>query len=558
MPRILIASLEQTRPFAQKLLDQLSKYYQSIGLLSDDMTVATQSIPVADLLVVVVGENWKTDIAQSAVQFSAIADALRRSDLPVITVLADGATMPPVTELAPEHRALAYMSLFKLAQNDQFDAESLNLARQMADYIKETSPEGYRAQTGRAIAPKKRSSVPVNLLIVLIALIFGVAVVAIPRMRGVVNNATLTLTPRFNETASARITGRDFQLGVAAGLTGINDQRGQELLNGVELALLDRPSLLVGNKSHPIDLITQDTTCTASGGINVANTFIASPDLVAVIGADCEESCKAGADLYDRAGITTISPACTSPILTQADNPSFYRTIPSHAYTAIASAQTALSTGWTSAVIIHDEQLSGAQLAIAFRNEYEAGGGNATFITIETTTFSMTNLVEQITQANPQVVYFAGRDTTLIELRAMLALEMPLMGGLITSETDFLANSGTSADNIILAVLNAPNNPQLDALRQKYIAQFGAEPTSLAYAYAYDATIMLLDTAEKVAIDENGVLFVDRYALRQALLSYDGAGITGQIACGGDGDCAELGYTVYTIQNGELIIFGGA
>jgi branched-chain amino acid transport system substrate-binding protein len=465
--------------------------------------------------------------------------------------------MPPVTELAPEHRALAYMSLFPLAQDEKWNAETLNLARQMAEYIKETSPEGYRAQTGRAIAPKKRSSVPVNVLIVLVALIFGVAVVAIPRSRGVNNNATLTLTPRFNETASARLTGRDFQLGVAAGLTGINDQRGQELLNGVELALLDRPSLLVGDKVHPIDLITQDTTCTASGGITVANTFIASPDLVAVIGADCEESCKAGADLYDRAGITTISPACTSPILTQADNPSFYRTIPSHAYTAIASAQFALANGWNTAVIIHDEQLIGGQLASAFRDEYESAGGTITFITIETTTFSMTNLVAQITEANPQAVYFAGRDATLVELRAMLPAELPLIGGLIISEAQFLADVGISADNIILAVLNAPNNPRLDALRQKYIAQFGTEPSSLVFAYAYDATIMLLDTAEAVATDENGLLFVDRYALRQALLDYAGAGVTGQLACAGDGDCAELGYTVYTIQNGELVIFGG-
>lgn len=555
MPRILIASVDQTRPFAQKLLESLSKYYQSIGLLSDDATTATQSITVADLLVVVISENWKSDIAQNRIVFNALADALRRSDLPVIAVLADGATMLHITDLAPEHRAIAYMTMFNIRQDDTFEAETLNLARQMAEYIKTTSPEGYSAQTGRTITPPKRSGVPVNLFIVIIALILGIAVVVIPRMRGVNNNATPTLTPRFNETVSARITGRDFQLGVAAGLS--NGVRGQELLNGVELALSERPTILVGNKSHPVDLITQDTACTASGGITVANTFIASPDLVAIIGADCEETCKSGVDFYDRAGISTISPACTSPILTQGENPSFYRTIPSQAYTAIASAQFALAQGWTSAVIIHDEQLVGEQFANAFRDTYEAGGGEVIFTNIETMTFSMNSLIQTITEANPSVVYFAGRETTLVELRAALASEIPLIGGLLISETQFLQTAEGNPDNIILVSLNTPQNATLDALRERYIARFGTEPTSNLYAYAYDATIMLLDSAEKVAIDENGVLYIDRYALREALLGYDGVGATGKITCGGDGDCAELAYTVYTIQNGELINFGG-
>ena len=555
MPRILIASVDQTRPFAQKLLESLSKYYQSIGLLSDDATTATQSIAVADLLLMVIGENWKAEIAQNQTVSDALADALRRSDLPLIAVLADGATMPPITDLAPEHRAIAYMSMATIHQNEAFESETLNLARQMAEYIRDTSPEGYSAQTGRAIPPKKRSSVPVNLFIVIIALILGIAVVVIPRMRGVNNNATPTLTPRFNETASARITGRDFQLGVAAGLN--SGVRGQELLNGVELALSERPTILVGNKSHPIDLITQDTTCTASGGITVANTFIASPDLVAVIGADCEETCKSGVEFYDRAGISTISPACTSPILTQGENPSFYRTIPSQAYTAIASAQFALAQGWNNAVIIHDEQLVGGEFATAFRDTYEAGGGQVVFTNIETMTFSMNSLIQTITEANPSVVYFAGRETTLVELRAALASQIPLIGGLLINETQFLQTTEGNPDNIIIVSLNAPQNSTLDALRERYIARFGSEPTSDLYAYAYDATIMLLNSVEKVALDENGVLYIDRYALREALLDYDGVGATGKIICGGDGDCAELAYTVYTIQNGELVTFGG-
>jgi len=557
MPRILIATLDQTRPLAESLLAKLNQYYQSIGLLSDDNQVATQSIAVADLLLVVMGADWTKHISDNTVQFDAIANALRRSDLPIITVLADGATMPPVADFAPEHRAIAYMSQAKIARNESFDADALTLARQMAGYIQETSPEGYAAQTGkRAISPKKRSGIPVNVLIIIMALLFGVLIVAIPRLRNASSGANPTPTPRFNETVSARITGRDFQLGVSAGLGNSNDARGQEILNGVELALSQRPSVVVNDLAHNIDILVQDNGCTAGGGIDVANNFISSPDIVAVIGAGCEEACKSAVGLYDRAGISTISPACTSPILTQDNHPSFYRTIPSADYSAIGSAQFAIANGWMTAVIISDEQLVGIQLANAFESTYSSGGGTSTRINIETTTFSMTTLVNQIIEANPMVVYFGGRESTLVELRANLPETLPLIGGLLINENQFVTNFGAQADTIYIAVSNSPDTPRLAQLRQQYVAQFGIEPTSLIFAYAYDATNMLLNAVEQIATDENGLILVDRFALREALKTYIGDGVTGQIACDADGDCAELTYTVYTIQNGELVAVG--
>lgn len=556
MPRILIASLNHTRPFAEKLLDKLTQYYQSIGLLSDDKQVATQSIAVADMLLVVMDSQWINHIADDAVQFDALTDALRRSDLPIITVLVGDATTPPVTQFPPEHRALAYMSKVAIAEGEAFDVDALTLARQMAGYLKETSPEGYKAQTGRPISTKKRSGVPVNVLIIIVALLFGVLIVAIPRIRNNSATATPTNTPRFNETVSARMAQRDFQLGVSAGLSNRADVRGQELLNGVELALLDRPNVYIQDLAYPIDLLVQDNACTALGGIDVANTFIASPDVLAVIGAGCEEACKSAVGLYDRAGITTISPACTSPILTQDNHPSFYRVIPSQAYHAVASAQFALQQGWMNMVVISDEQLIGIQLANAFINAYQAGGGAITRISIETTTFSMTNLVNDIINAQPDAIYFAGRETTLVELRANLSADYPLIGGLLISEGQFLDTFGAQAENIYVVMLNTPDNPQIAQLRQRYIAQFGTEPTSLTFAYAYDATNMLLNAVEQIARRENGVMQLDRFALRDYLKSYAGRGITGQIACDVNGDCAELAYRVYTIQNGEWVMVG--
>ena len=96
-----------------------------------------------------------------------------------------------------------------------------------------------------------------------------------------------------------------------------------------------------------------------------------------------------------------------------------------------------------------------------------------------------------------------------------------------------------------------------DELLQKWEDKFGGTPPSGFHAHAYDATNMLLDAIEAVAVvNEDGTVVIGRQALRDALTStadYDG--ITGALTCTEYGDCA-TGEALAIYQLGEAQVAG--
>ncbi len=97
-----------------------------------------------------------------------------------------------------------------------------------------------------------------------------------------------------------------------------------------------------------------------------------------------------------------------------------------------------------------------------------------------------------------------------------------------------------------------------DAYQQllaKWDTKFGGSPPSGFHAHAYDATNILLDAIEKVALKgDDGTLLIPRQALRDAVTATAGfRGVTGTLACNETGDCATgeaLG--IYRITDAEV------
>jgi branched-chain amino acid transport system substrate-binding protein len=73
-----------------------------------------------------------------------------------------------------------------------------------------------------------------------------------------------------------------------------------------------------------------------------------------------------------------------------------------------------------------------------------------------------------------------------------------------------------------------------------YQEAFGSAPTSVFHAHSFDATMILLDAVESVAIEnDDGSLSIPRQALRDEVFSTEGyEGMIGTITCQETGDCA--------------------
>jgi branched-chain amino acid transport system substrate-binding protein len=92
-----------------------------------------------------------------------------------------------------------------------------------------------------------------------------------------------------------------------------------------------------------------------------------------------------------------------------------------------------------------------------------------------------------------------------------------------------------------------------------YQEQFGTDPTAVFNAHAFDASNVLFDAIEAVAVDDgSGNLTISRTALKDAVLATSGyEGMTGVITCTPLGDCATdvtiglFQYPNWPVEGGE-------
>ena len=99
-------------------------------------------------------------------------------------------------------------------------------------------------------------------------------------------------------------------------ISGAINYLGEDTLGGVELALRDRDETLL---NHDIELVVEDSLCTAEGGQIAAQRLAADPTVVGAIGTNCSSAAQGAIPIISESGMVMIAPSNTSPSLTNAD-----------------------------------------------------------------------------------------------------------------------------------------------------------------------------------------------------------------------------------------------
>jgi branched-chain amino acid transport system substrate-binding protein len=96
-----------------------------------------------------------------------------------------------------------------------------------------------------------------------------------------------------------------------------------------------------------------------------------------------------------------------------------------------------------------------------------------------------------------------------------------------------------STDNVVIFFLSPTPPEGQDELASEYEVKFGESLSFTFYSFTYDATNMILDAIEAIAVqEEDGTLHIGRQALREALYATSGfEGATGIMTCDEFGDC---------------------
>jgi branched-chain amino acid transport system substrate-binding protein len=338
-------------------------------------------------------------------------------------------------------------------------------------------------------------------------------------------------------------------------ISGPNTSLGTDVVRGIELAMDDFGGQI---KGFPLKLSGQDAGCSAEGGQAAATKLAADPTIVAAIGSTCSSAAKPGVPILWKAGIPTVSPSNTAPFLTDPNRGSGYdgyaRTCHNDKIQGAVAAQFAFNEkGLKAAATIHDGSVYAEQLAQVFAATFKKLGGTVTSMeAVSPNDTDMRPVLTKIATGKPDIIYYpifiAEGGFITRQSKEISGLEKTvLMGADGMFSPDFYKAAGMAAVGMF------HSSPDFAAFAggyqdflKKHQAKYGEKPIAPFHGHAYDATMMILTSIDKVAVKKGDNLVIGRKALRDALLATSNMqGLTGKINCDQYGDCADPKIAVY-------------
>lgn len=354
-------------------------------------------------------------------------------------------------------------------------------------------------------------------------------------------------------------------IGYMLTLSGGTSFLGEDSLGGIEIAVNDRDSMLL---DHDIELVGEDSLCSAEGGQTAAQKLAANDQLLGVIGTNCSSAAAAALPIISSAGMVLISPSNTAPSLTNDDTasggiwqPGYYRTAHNDLFQGAIAAEFAFNElGLTKLATIHDGSPYAEGLQAVMADTFTELGGEVVFQgAINVGDTDMSAILTEVAAAGPEVIYFPVFEPEGDFIAAQTA-ETPgledvvLMGADGLLSDSFPEATGEASVGMYLSGPSVTGEEYTDFLA-KWDEEIGGVPPSGYHAHAYDATNILLGAIESVAeVGEDGTIVVGRQALRDALTAtadYDG--LTGSLTCNATGDCATgEALAIFQITEAEL------
>jgi branched-chain amino acid transport system substrate-binding protein len=345
-------------------------------------------------------------------------------------------------------------------------------------------------------------------------------------------------------------------------LSGADASLGEDSKRGVEIAIDDKGGKVLG---HDVLLTQEDAGCTPEGGATAAAKLASDTSLVGLIGSSCSDETVGGIAAITNAGLLTISPSNTRPVLTSPDRgpdyAGYFRTAHSDAFQGKAVAEFAYNfLKVTKAATIHDGSAYAQALQQVFADEFVKLGG--TIVAQEAVAKDATDMkpvLTTIAAAGPEFLYYpvfvAVGGFVTAQVREVAGLETVYLAGsdgIFTA--DLLKGGGANTEGMFLS------SPDFSAFTGDYAgfiakhkAKYGGSTLSTFHAHAYDAANILFAALEKVAVvQDDGTIYIPRQALRDAVYATkDFKGVTGNLSCSASGDCGAPVIAVYEIQNSD-------
>jgi branched-chain amino acid transport system substrate-binding protein len=360
--------------------------------------------------------------------------------------------------------------------------------------------------------------------------------------------------------------GTTVTIGIDAPLTGDLSALGLGIRNSVDLAAKQ------ANKKNYVKGVTfkvepLDDQAQPSSGQSNASKFVSEKDVLGVVGPLNSSVAQSMQKVFDDAKLVEVSPANTSPDLTQGTNwrtskarqyKSYFRTATTDAIQGPFAAQYVYNKAKkTKAFVIDDKKTYGAGLAGTFTDEFKKLGGKIAgteHINPDTKDFSA--VATKVKNSGAQVVYYGGEYPQAGPLSKQIkaaGAKIPLIGGDGIYADDFIKLAGASGTGDLATSVGAPVETLPSA--KEFVANYKAAGYKEEYAayggYSYDSAWAIIEAVKKVVDDNGGKLPSDaRAKITEAMQNVSFDGVTGKVSFDEYGDATNKQLTVYSVTGG--------
>ena len=301
------------------------------------------------------------------------------------------------------------------------------------------------------------------------------------------------------------------KIGLLIDLTGGGSEHGITMRRGFEMAIehINEEGVL----GNPVVGLVADTGLDAEKAVSKARGLVESDSVHAIVGAWASSSTLAIVEnVTADAGIPTISPASSSPMLTDAmDNDFLFRTTLSDRDQGPVLAKITLEQGYGNVGLIYRDDVWGRGIADAFENEWE---GKLVRVAVDPaqTTFAAELLESDRLDAQALVVLaFQPQQEGIVQEAIDKGLYKNFIFGPTGRSLDLLRSIGTEH----LAGMRgtspgaAQDTPSALAWENAYKSAYGNPPPYPYVKQAYDATVALA-LAAQAAGSLDGVAIRDK------------------------------------------------
>ena len=256
----------------------------------------------------------------------------------------------------------------------------------------------------------------------------------------------------------------DIKIGVAGPHTGANAAYGDQLWRGAEQAAEDINGK-GGINGEKIVLVKGDDACEPKQAISAANRLVDADQVVAVIGHFCSSSSIPASEIYDEAGIISISPGSTSPALTDRGLSSTFRICGRDDQQGIVAGNYIVDVLKASKVaVIHDKDTYGQGVADATRVQLNKRGvQEVLYEGLTRGEKDFNSVVTKIAATGAEVVYFGGLHSEagpLVRQMREQGLQAIFISddGIVTDELVTTAGGKSYVDGVLMTFVTDPRS----------------------------------------------------------------------------------------------------